>query len=342
MILVFSPCSLAENWTGSVSITKEVPDDSSVEAVKRTSLDELKVLAANQAGSYLVETETISGSQYTQELSLISSAFVKLENVEFNRVSEGGRLYINSSARATVSLDEIERRVGYIRDNRVLTSTVKALLEHQYEKLNMPDLDRLVSKLSEINGVEVLGHDLVGAAGGKTKTARFAGETLVPLLADSTHGVLVTGYHDEKGRIVSINYFVEPPIESIANGLERFFRVDFPQGESGSELVIRGARYLSREIVEDIPFDFLAENEVVFDVLVNGKVRLTKPVLVRGNDSRFNPCGPGMSKSNSHSLCIIGYGSRSVPVRADLKLVSYDKLVITSRLRLIDKSMTLQ
>lgn len=35
-----------------------------------------KMLAANQAGSYLIETETLSGSQYTQELSLISSTFL--------------------------------------------------------------------------------------------------------------------------------------------------------------------------------------------------------------------------------------------------------------------------
>jgi hypothetical protein len=339
LIIAICPYSLAGTWVGSVSVTKEVPDDRSVEDMKRVCLDELKMLAASQAGSYLIETETISDSKYDQELKLVSSTFVQLENVEFNRVSEDGRLFLHSNARATVDLDEIERRVGYIRENRVLNSAVRALLAHRSEASSEAELQRLITRLARINGQEVLAATLSDVTAGGYSTARLANETLIPLLTDSSHQVLIAGYNDRGRKIVSINYYVEPPIESISSELQDLFRTASSKNNSGSEFVIRGSRYLSQEIVEDTHFDYLAEKEVVFDVLVNGKVSLTKPVLVRGNDSRFNPCEAGRSEPNSHSLCIIGYGSRSKPVRADLTVDDSEDLVISSRLRLIDRSL---
>lgn len=82
----------------------------------------------------------------------------------------------------------------------------------------------------------MLAADLSDGSDGGYSTTRLANETLIPLLADSSHQVLVAGYHNQDRRIVSINYYVEPPIELLASELKNLFRIDRSKRKSGSKV----------------------------------------------------------------------------------------------------------
>ncbi|WP_289245294.1 hypothetical protein [uncultured Methylophaga sp.] len=324
LIIAISPFSLAGTWVGSVSLAKEVSDDRSVEDVKRVCLDELKMLAASKAGSYLIETETISDSKYDQELKLVSSTFVQLENVEFNRVSEDGRLYLHSNARATVDLDEIERRVGYIRENRLLRSTVHAVLNGKYKMTSLDYFPENQLSLFEIRKSEDQHED------------PFT-DSLLLSISQSKYGLVVDKYTKGDDGSVTVSYFVDLYSDKLAEILEG--RIEYSRNEDN--IIVRSKRYLSKEVIDDAWFDVLSKKSVVFEILLNDRLVYSKPIMYKGRDLRFFACGNKRrgSSQNTNTICITGYGSEVNPRIASLPLLGEEVINISYGIKVIGERL---
>lgn len=342
LVLVHCSVSIAEVWEGEVTTTKEIADDRSVDEVKASSIKELKMIAASKAGSYLIETETLINSVYSRELNLISSAYVSLYDMSFFRSFQDGRSYLKSNALAKVDLGEIERRVRYVKENRELKNLISSMLASSLHNYSEPDVERIMSELSKIEGIEKLSTEFTGVEVNSDVVDGTAYRALISLLSESVHEVSVVGVHLSGNKYISVRYSVIPPINALRETLSETLRVDQRKGQANEVLVFRGKRFLSKEIVHDPSFDYLAKQIVVFDILVNGDVRLTKPIMVRGNDSRFNPCEEGGLEKNSHTFCVISYGSYAEPYLADISIEQNDGLEVTSRIRLVNKGDALQ
>lgn len=119
-IISFTCFASGENWSGRLNVIQPVYENITAIEARAIAIEKIKLLAAEKAGEYILNTEMIVDGKYTQSVEIIGGALVKLEDVKQEFDYKNGQHIVNVSALASVDISSLKERLTYITENEGL------------------------------------------------------------------------------------------------------------------------------------------------------------------------------------------------------------------------------
>lgn len=157
-IISFTCFASGENWSGRLNVVQPVYENITAIEARAIAIEKIKLLAAEKAGEYILNTETIVDGKYTQSVEIIGGALVILEDVnqEFNY--QNGQHLLSVSALASVDISSLKERLTYITENEGLRDFIHRQNKELMDILNGSITSSTITELvpAKNNSVERL------------------------------------------------------------------------------------------------------------------------------------------------------------------------------------------
>lgn len=119
-IISFTCFASSEKWSGRLNVVQPVYENITAIEARAIAIEKIKLLAAEKAGEYILNTETIVDGKYTQSVEIIGGALVILDEVEQEFDYKDGHHVLRLSALASVDISSLKERLTYITENEDL------------------------------------------------------------------------------------------------------------------------------------------------------------------------------------------------------------------------------
>jgi hypothetical protein len=142
---LFTSLSAQAEWSKQFDIEYLMGDGDNRTSARQAALEQLKVKASGEAGTYVQSTTTMrTGSELTENIQLIGAAMVKVSDIKDKlTVNQNGQAVLRVTAKATIDESELFKRVEALRQDREKARQIKLL---QVEN------DELFQELKKIRG----------------------------------------------------------------------------------------------------------------------------------------------------------------------------------------------
>jgi len=352
-LVIFSAGVRAE-WTKSFAVDYVLGDGDNRASARQAALEQIKLKASSEAGSYVLGTTTLhEDGAITENVQMISASMVKL-------VVSGEKLSVNQSGQAVLwikaeaSLDDsvLSKRVAILQNDKEKERQVKVLqaendqLRHDYEQIRKA----LASKSDQHTTADLLTKQdqtiKLIADNGKNLTNVFERGTLIQLANQNADAfTLGKRYIDEHFYAAILESPVTAEIESVeADGkgyvaLVRFgWEVNVKHAMSGLNDYIKASskdnpvlfrKYENLDstgpsVLSQRLFNYMAKQGVDLKLTLSGKeVRL--PIFY-GDKSFFNDCSLPAHSARAETMCLVqknidsSENQRFYPVRNPVRI----------------------